>query len=184
MSKKVFRILVPEYTIEEKPDYVKIGKKVDAFIEQNFEDGKYVIRAIGHQDHPDLSLNELIDVIVEIGTDKYDEGKKSLFDDEFLMYEYDFHAGFVEIKNGKLLENSNDDYPTCFGDIIYHFYEHAPIDRGYAVRVDLLLVYDFDKLERGCFFWMRGEVLGGLQNVFGSLRIKVVKMRFWLGLSL
>ena len=32
--------------------------------------------------------------------------------------------------------------PSFFGDIAYHFFEHAPIDRGYRVRIDLLLIYD------------------------------------------
>jgi hypothetical protein len=52
----------------------------------------------------------------------------------------------MEVKNGKLIGLKNCDYPSEFGDIIYHFYEHAQLDRGYSVRVDLLLIYDTKKL--------------------------------------
>jgi hypothetical protein len=35
-----------------------------------------------------------------------------------------------------------------FGDVVYHFYEHTPYDRGYAVRIDHIIIYDRSKFER------------------------------------
>ena len=84
MTVKVIEIPLPEYTTKKKPDYLKFGKKVDKIIERAFPDGKYIMRAIGSSDHPNLE----------------------------------------------------------FGDTIWHFYEHTLFDRGYAVRIDVLLFYD------------------------------------------
>jgi hypothetical protein len=148
---KIVEIRVPEYDIEKKPNYLKIGKKVDGLIEKNFKDGKYVVRAVGIQDHPDITLKELINIIRRKGTDKYDENRVGVFEDEFSGYEHDFQAGFFEIKNSKIVVGIHNDLPSLFGDIIYHFYEHAPIDRGYPIRVDILIIYDFNKLEKGKF---------------------------------
>lgn len=62
--------------------------------------------------------------------------------EEFCGYDYDIQAGTIGIKNSILIIPKDDKYPTIFGDIAYHFYEHTPLDRGYAVRIDLLLIYD------------------------------------------
>ena len=47
MAVKVITVSVPEYTVSKRPDYLKIGKKVDEAIESNFTDQKFVYRAIG-----------------------------------------------------------------------------------------------------------------------------------------
>ncbi len=145
---KVIEIKVPEYTVKKKPNYIKIGKKVDKLIEKNFSDGKYIVRAIGSQDHPKLSVNELIKKIKKLGTDKYDSKRKEVCHDEFSMYNHDMHAGKILIKNSKLVIPKSYKYKTEFGDFVYHFYEHTPIDRGYSVRIDIFLIYDAKKLER------------------------------------
>jgi len=145
---KVITVELPEYTIEQEPDYLEIGKKVDHAIEHNFPDGKYVSRAIGKNDHPDLSLDELVSIIIESGTDKYDPEKKGVCHEEFSVYDHDLQAGSFEIKNSKIILDKSYRYPTLFGDTIYNFYEKTLHDRGYAVRIDLLILYDADKLDR------------------------------------
>ena len=42
MAAKVITVSVPEYTVDKKPDYLGIGKKVDEVIESNFTDQKFV----------------------------------------------------------------------------------------------------------------------------------------------
>ena len=145
---KLIKIKIPEYKINKKPNYLKIGKKVDKLIEKNFKDGKYVVRAIGSQDHPNLSVNELVLIIQKTGTDKYDLKRKEVCHKEFSMYNHDMHAGKIEIKNFKLVIPKSYKYKTEFGDFVYHFYEHALLDRGYSVKVDILIIYDAKKLEK------------------------------------
>ncbi|MFA5308706.1 MAG: hypothetical protein WC370_04370 [Dehalococcoidales bacterium] len=140
-------VTVPEYTVEKKPDYVTIGRKVDAAIERSFSDRKYIYRAIGMDDHPNLTLDKLAAIIMETGTDKYDPDRKGVCHDQFSVYDYDIQAGSFEIKNSRIVIEPTDTYPTLFGDTIYDFYENAPQDRGYPVRIDLLVFYDTNKLE-------------------------------------
>jgi hypothetical protein len=147
MTIKIVSVSIPEYTIKEKPDYLKIGKKVDTVIEKNFNDRKYVYRAIGIDDHPGLTLDELVSVILKSGTDMYDRERKGVCYEQFSVYDYDIQAGSFEIKNHKIIIEETDTYPTLFGDTIHDFYENAPLDRGYPVRIDILILYDSTKLE-------------------------------------
>ena len=148
MTVKNVVISVPEYTVDKKPDYLKIGTKVDRVIERNFSDRKYIYRAIGLDDHPGLTLDELVSIILKTGTDKYDPTRKGVCHDQYSVYDYDIQAGSFEIRNSKIVIEETDTYPTLFGDTIYDFYENAPQDRGHPVRIDLLVFYDTDKLER------------------------------------
>ena len=147
MNVKIVTVSTPEYTVGEKPDYIKIGKKVDEVIERNFSDRKYIYRAIGIDDHPGLSLDELIAIILESGTDKYDGERRGIRHEQFSAYDYDIQAGSFEIKNSKIVIDDSDNYPTLFGDTIYDFYENAPLDRGYPVRIDILTLYDPNTLK-------------------------------------
>lgn len=144
---KVIEISLPEYKIDKRPNYDKLGRKIDKIIEQNFPDGKYIIRAIGADNHPNLSLNELVKIILKSGTDRYDSKREAVCHKEFSMYDYEIHAGTMKIKDSKIVPNKEDKYKTIFGGFIYNFYENAPLDRGYSVRIDLLLIYDANKLE-------------------------------------
>ena len=165
MKAKVLEVHLPEYHIKKKPDYVKLGKKVDAVIEKSFPDGKYIIRALGSDDHPKLSLNKLAEIVLETGTDRYDPNRKGVCHDEFCGYDYDIQAGTIIIKNGKLVIPKDYKYPTEFGDVIWHFYEHTPLDRGYAVRIDLLLIYDPKQLTKARKFHSKARgVRRGLNN--------------------
>jgi len=147
MAVKVIEVHLPEYDINKKPNYIRLGKKVDAILEKSFSDGKYILRAISTNEHKGISLNKLANIVLRTGTDKYDLNRKGVCHDEFCGYDYDIQAGTFEIKNGKLIVEGNV-YPTIFGDIVYHFYERTPLDRGYPVRIDLLLIYNPTKLEK------------------------------------
>ncbi len=148
MVTKVIEVHLPEYHIKEKPEYLKIGRKVDEILESSFPDGKYIIRAISSQDHPRCSINELVKIILKLGTDRYDPNRMAVAHEEFCEYDYDIQASTFEIKGGKIVPNKEDKYPSIFGSIIYNFYENTLGDRGYSVRIDLLLVYDINKLKK------------------------------------
>jgi hypothetical protein len=147
MPVKVISISVPEYIITHKPDYLEIGKKVDEEIVKHFGDRKYTYRALGLDDHPGKTLDELVSIILESGTDKYDPHRKSVCHEQFCVYDYDIQAGSFEIRDSKIVIEPTDRFPTLFGDTIYDFYEHTPLDRGCPVRIDLLVLYAPDKLE-------------------------------------
>ncbi len=145
---KVVEIRAPEYQIDVQPDYMAVGTKVDALIGSSFADGRYVIRSIGSSDHPDKSLDQLAKLILALGTDKYEADRKEVAHEDFRGYDHDFQGGLMAIADGQIVVDEDALYPSLFGDIIYHFYEHTLYDRGFRVRIDLLLMYHADALER------------------------------------
>lgn len=144
------RLQVPlgRYTVDRTPDYDVLGSPVDRAIAEAFPDGKYIVRALGMQEQPGKSLDELVAIILSTGTDKYDPLRRAVGHDEFSGYDYDIQAGPLEVRRGRLRWDRSDGSSTWFGGVAKHFYEGAPIDRGYAVRVDLLLLYDPAKVVR------------------------------------
>ncbi|MFA6254344.1 MAG: hypothetical protein WC640_03835 [Candidatus Paceibacterota bacterium] len=134
---KILTISLPGYTIDSKPDYIGLGRKIDEVVEDNFVGQKIAIRAISSADHPNLSLDDLAQIILETGTDKYDPERKGVSHEEFKPYHADLQASACEVIKGQVNEGT---------DIIQKFYENAPLDRGYALRIDLLLIYDLDQL--------------------------------------
>jgi hypothetical protein len=164
MSVKIFEISVPEYNLSKKPNYTKIGEKVDEFVVKIFPKGKYIVRAIGHQDHPNMSLNELVSVIKKLGTDKYNPDKIGVAHKEFSDYDYELQAGEIEIKGSTILHDDDVDYDSFFAEIIYNFFENAPYDRGYAVRIDLLVFYDPKKVVRAQKIASKNKQIEGLDK--------------------
>jgi hypothetical protein len=154
---KIITVALKEYNIRAKPYYLKLGKKVDKIIEKNFTDGKYILRAIGSGEHPRLSVDELAEIILNTGTDKYDPKREGVAHEDFSGYDYDIQAGTIEIRNSKLVIPKSYKYRTEFGDIIWHFYEHTHLDRGHAVRIDLLLIYDPKQLRQARKFHSKAK---------------------------
>jgi len=130
---KIVTISIPEYTIDKQPDYEIVGAKIDQALVENF-DGTLLLRALSMIDHPQHTLDELANIIVTTGTDKYDPNRKGVAHEEFEPYKPDLQAGEVVIKDGKLSESFSGD--------IKRFYENTLIDRGYRLRVDLIVLYD------------------------------------------
>lgn len=135
--KKIITISIPEYTLDTQPDYKAIGDKLDKILEANFNGRNIAIRAISTADHPQHTLDELTQIVVDTGTDKYDPNRKGVegFDD----YNVDFQAGFGTV--GENLKGEG-------ADIIQKFYENTLLDRGYRLRIDLLLIYDLSQLAK------------------------------------
>lgn len=134
MFPKIVSLAIPEYQIENQPDYVSVGAKIDKIIEENFE-GKFLERALSISDHPQYNLEQLTAIIIKTGTDKYDLKRKGVCQEQFEPYQADIQAGEIEIKNSQLSE------PYGSG-LIKLFYENVLLDRGYRLRIDLILLYD------------------------------------------
>jgi hypothetical protein len=137
-SPKIVEVSIPDYTIESQPDYQSIGQRIDAVVEKNFE-GRFLERALSLIDHPQLTLDQFVDIIVRDGTDKYDPSRKGVAHAEFAPYQADVQAGDIEIRDGKLTEPFG---PT----LVKLFYENVLLDRGYRLRLDLIVLYDPDQL--------------------------------------
>lgn len=131
---KIVAVPLSEYTVETQPEYHAIGTKIDQTLERNFE-GMFLERALSMTDHPRYTLDELTDLIVRTGTDKYDPNRKGVCHEQFEPYGADFQAGSIEVKEGRLTESYGE-------GLIKLFYENVLLDRGYRLRLDLILLYD------------------------------------------
>lgn len=134
MKPRIIEIAIPEYTIDVQPDYKIVGGKIDKAIADNFE-GNFLLRALSRIDHPQYTLDELADIIFKTGTDKYDPNRKGVAHEEFEPYKADIQAGEVKIENGKVVGES-------FSEDVRRFYENTLLDRGYRLRIDLIVLYD------------------------------------------
>src|SRR3989344_3911632 len=134
MQPKIITISIPEYTLDTQPDYSVVGAKIDKSLSENFV-GSYLLRALSIIDHPKYTLDEFADIILKTGTDKYDPNRKGVAHDEFEPYKPDIQAGEVVIKDRKIVGES-------FSEDVRRFYENTLLDRGYRLRIDLIVLYD------------------------------------------
>ena len=99
-------------------------------------------------DHPDLSRDELIATIQKLGTDRYDPNRESIHHGWYEEMGVEVHAISCEVTD-KLWALDDEDYiaaPSFMGEFLADFYESARAERGYSLRIDLLLAYDLGQL--------------------------------------
>ncbi len=136
MNTKVIALALPEYDILAEPDYEGIGAKIDKALEDNFTGKQVALRAISLAEHCPLTLDELVAEILRTGWDRYNPNRASL-DRHFDAYRPDMHAGVVTIGQDHFGEGA---------DFVRKFYENILLDRGYRLRIDVILIYDRDRL--------------------------------------
>lgn len=139
MKPLIIEITIPGYKPSKAPDHEVVGEKLDELLKQHFMGKKVVIRCIGSQDHPDLNLDELTDTVLKTGTDKYDAGRMGVGYEEFVGkgIKVDFYGEPIEI-------NKETNFMS---QQIWEMYHSAIGDRGFGVHVDLVLVYDAERLD-------------------------------------
>jgi hypothetical protein len=96
----VYTIALPEYTIEQEPDWLPIGRKLDQLIESHFPGKRIAIRGIGLVDHPGWSLDDLVSRILKLGTDRYDPQREAVHGDFGTGVPIDLHAGPCVVSQG------------------------------------------------------------------------------------
>lgn len=135
--KPVYVLSIPEYRADSKPNYTAVGSIIDNTIKDHFS-GKIALRYLSMQDHPDISLDKLIKIIDETGTDKYAPGRK-------MSVAHDFYSE----KGVGLFAVPAEISPklNISKEALKDFYEGAIHDRGYSLRIDLVVIYDLNLLE-------------------------------------
>lgn len=133
----VFAISIPEYRLAEKPDYQAIGRKLNDAIRSHFPEERNAIRCLGAADHPNQTLDSLIETIQRLGTDRYDPNREGVLHDFYKGRGIDLFALAYDPVNGA----------EIMAETIENFYEGALQDRGYRVKLDVVLIYDLSQLE-------------------------------------
>lgn len=133
----MFTVSVPEYQVATKPDYKAVGAAVDAELKKRFMNQMVGLRALGSQEHPGKTIDELVEVIKRDGTDRYERGRGG---DRYDNVEGK-HIDLFVLRR-KITEKSR-----IFWQFAWSFYESPLKVRGYPVRVDIVVIYDFSKLK-------------------------------------
>lgn len=141
---------LPEYTLESKPDYNAIGPQIDRFIVERFAGHRIALRGVFLDDHPQLSRAELAAIILELGTDRYDPDRPGMHHEWYASVGVELHVVTFKVTDRlEALEDENyQAAPSPMGEFIMDFFESALTEpgRGYSMRIDLLLVFDLDRL--------------------------------------
>lgn len=95
-----------------------------------------LIRLISSNDH-NISRDELVKIIKDTGTDRYDANRQHIFYDFYGKHDFDFFAEKSTTKNLEQdIEESVKLFPT-----------RTKGDRGYEVHPDIIIIYDADKCD-------------------------------------
>jgi hypothetical protein len=134
----VYEFPLPEYTVSSKPDYKAVGGKIEQKIQEIFPDRPTIMRCITIDDHPGKSLDELVQIILKLGHDRYDPQRKGVHYPDDIQ-----DALYAGIYGG--METAR---------VVGLFYEGPPSDRnGPPIRIDLLLFYDLEKMKLAPWDW-------------------------------
>lgn len=132
----VITVPLPDYQVRSEPDLRVIGRRVDAVIRSHFADTKIVARGVSADDHPQLSVDDLIKIILTTGTDRYDPDR--------VGDRYDN----VEGKHVDLfgMRRTVTARMRLFDQLSWGFYYGAMEIRGRPVRLDIVTIYDAARL--------------------------------------
>lgn len=133
---KILSLAVPQYTIDSEPNHRDVGKIVDAVIKNNFERRTVIVRGLSSTAHPDKTLDELVEIIKQQGTDRYDQDRMGDRYENIKGKHIDLFA-FRRKVTPKM---------ELFKDISWGFYHGAKAIHGEPVRIDILIVYDASHL--------------------------------------
>lgn len=137
MEVKFLTLKLLNYNVENIEEFNNIGNIIDKTISKNFSQYDIAVRGLSLHDHPNLSLDNWIKIILKNGTDHYDPKRKmSVAHDFYTKQGVELFA--MPIKAGE---------KVCFAkEMIEDFAVGAIQDRGYSLRIDLLVIYDLNKL--------------------------------------
>lgn len=132
----VYKIDLPQYKIDTEPDHKAIGKIVDDVLKKYFLGKTVLVRGLGSQEHPEKSIDDLIEIIKETGSDRYD--KKRSGD----RYENigNKHIDLFALRRKITLSTK------LFWQLSWSFFNFPPKSRG-PIRVNILVIYKAEKLK-------------------------------------
>ncbi len=115
---------------------MKVGQKFDRWLEENSPNEDIVLCFLGIQDHPGKTLDELADIVLKTGTDKYDLNRTG----------QGYNAGAEHIDFFGTPTKVRKDKNIFASELLSDLYRSTLGDRGYAIRIDIVIIYDASKL--------------------------------------
>jgi hypothetical protein len=132
-----FDIKIPQVYWDNKPDFEKIGSKIDACLKKHFIGKKVAVRVLGSEEHKGKSVAEVIKIIKKLGHDRYDPNRKGDRYENLDNHHIDFFALDFKIEKNK----------PYFKYFLEPFYFWPIADRGKPIKLDIAIVYDLLKLK-------------------------------------
>ena len=90
-----------------------------------------------------------MNTILELGTDRYDPNRKSIHHDHYAPHGVELHAVECEVTDKLRHVGNDEDYlaaSSIFAEFLMDFYESALGERGYSLRIDILMAFDLEQL--------------------------------------
>lgn len=134
----VSEISLSQYTADQEPDTVAIGKIVDDEIKKHFIGRSVVVRGIASSEHPNKTIDELIEIIRTTGSDRYDPNRKG---DRYENIDHK-HIDLFGVPSDVTNESK------IFNIIAWGFYHSSMAVHGYPVRIDIVIIYDANQLNQ------------------------------------
>lgn len=130
-------IPTPDYKVDSEPDYKAIGKLIDDELKKHFMGRKILLRGMGSQEHPNKTVEELVETIADTGTDRYDSNRIGDRYENIENKHIDLFAFPAEVTPSLELG----------WQVIYGFYHSAIGIHGRPTRIDILTIYDAEQFE-------------------------------------
>lgn len=143
----VYELSLPEYHVEQEPDHAVIGAKVDVFIKKRFMGQNIALRCLSSSNHPGKSRDEIVEIIRDLGHDRYDPARKGD------RYENNENAQIDIFALPFLVDEGSD----MFSQFTWPFYHWGKERDGMHLRADIVIVYDMEKLKQVPFTYAGRE---------------------------
>lgn len=138
MSIPIFTVELLNYRVDVEPNDKAIGRILDDELKRHFLGQSIVVRGIASSEHPDKTQDQLVAIIQELGTDRYDPYRGGDRYDNIEGKRIDFFAFGATI---------NPD-TELLHQLVWGFYHSAIGIHGRPMRIDIITVYDASKVER------------------------------------
>lgn len=128
----VITVPLREYQVRTEPDHRSISTPVDAVIRTNFPGCRIVARGVSADDHPGLTVDGLIKIILSTGTDRYDPDRPGDRYENIQNKHIDLF-GFRRTVTPRM---------RLFEQLSWGFYHGSIEIRGRPTRLDIVTIYD------------------------------------------
>ncbi len=133
----IYKLILPQYKAGVEPDDKKLGKLLDDEIKKHFLNQAILVRGIASSEHPDKTVDEMVHIIQETGTDRYDSKRKG---DRYENIE----GKHIDLFAFPVTYTADTEMMHM---LFWGFYHSALGVHGYSMRIDLVTIYDADQME-------------------------------------
>jgi len=115
-----------KYDANKAPDYKAIGEQINEHLKKHFKGQKIVVHPISGEEHPDRTIEDVLDHLLKHGTEKPEQREKNI--EPSKENAYDFLGNYHEI-------HDKSDIMSAYA-------------KDNQMKVDLIAVYDSEHVEK------------------------------------